>query len=67
MSSAKTMLERVLKAYNDQTLNLAGAKSLAEVSENFLDDIRRSQQSAAANSLWAEALGLSRISKRRPE
>jgi tetratricopeptide (TPR) repeat protein len=57
MGSAKTMLERVLKAYNDQTLNLAGAKSLAEVSENFLDDIRRSQQSAAADSLWAEALG----------
>ena len=56
MTSAKTLLEHVLQAYEKHSLDLAGARSLATVSEQFLDDIRASRQSSAADSLWAEAL-----------
>jgi tetratricopeptide (TPR) repeat protein/energy-coupling factor transporter ATP-binding protein EcfA2 len=56
MKSAKTLLEHVVQAYNKHSLDLAGARSLATVSEQFLDDIRASRQSSAADSLWAEAL-----------
>jgi tetratricopeptide (TPR) repeat protein/energy-coupling factor transporter ATP-binding protein EcfA2 len=56
MKSAKTLLEDVLQAYNKHSLDLAGARSLATVSEQFLNDIRASRQSSAADSLWAEAL-----------
>ena len=58
MTSAKTMLEQILKAYNNQSLNLAGAKSVAEVTEKFLADIHQSQQTAAADAVWAGSLGL---------
>ena len=56
MTSAKTLLEHVLQAYEKHSLDLAGARSLATVSEQFLDDIRASRQSSASDLLWAEAL-----------
>ena len=56
MTSAKTLLERVIQAYNKHSLDLAGARSLATVSEQFLKDIRDSRQTSAADSLWAQAL-----------
>src|SRR5271170_1882070 len=56
MKSAKTLLERVLQAYANRSLDLAGARSLATVSEQFLNDIRASNKTSAADSLWAESL-----------
>ena len=58
MMSAKTLLERVNQAYNNHSLDLAGASSIATVSEQFLNDIRASSQTSAADSLWAEALDI---------
>ena len=58
MMSAKTLLEHVNQAYNNHSLDLAGARSIATVSEQFLNDIRASSQTSAANSLWAEALDI---------
>jgi tetratricopeptide (TPR) repeat protein/energy-coupling factor transporter ATP-binding protein EcfA2 len=56
MQSAKNMLERVLQAYNNHTLDLAGARSLATVSEQFLNEVRNSHRTSAADSLWVQAL-----------
>jgi tetratricopeptide (TPR) repeat protein/energy-coupling factor transporter ATP-binding protein EcfA2 len=56
MKSAKTLLEQVLQAYDDQNLDLAGAESLATISRNFLDDVRASHKTSAADLLWGEAL-----------
>jgi tetratricopeptide (TPR) repeat protein len=56
MASAKNMLEHVLQASNTHNLDLTSAKSLATVSEQFLDDLRNSHRTSAADSLWVEAL-----------
>jgi tetratricopeptide (TPR) repeat protein/energy-coupling factor transporter ATP-binding protein EcfA2 len=56
MTSAKTLLEDVLKAYNDQSLDLAGARSLAAISGQFLDNVRRSSKTSAADLLWGQSL-----------
>ena len=56
MMSAKTLLEDVLKAYNDQSLDLAGARSLAAISGEFLDNVRRSSKTSAADLLWGQSL-----------
>ncbi len=56
MTSAKTLLEDVLKAYNDKSLDLAGARSLAAISGQFLDDVRQSSKTSAADLLWGQSL-----------
>ncbi|HEY1783419.1 MAG TPA: hypothetical protein VGG79_23870 [Roseiarcus sp.] len=58
MTSAKTLLEDVLTAYNDQSLDLAGAASLAAISGQFLDDARAARKTSAADLLWAQALNV---------
>ena len=58
MESAATMLNKVLNAYRNGTLNLDGAKSLASVSEDFLRELRRTQTTSAADTLWIDALNL---------
>ncbi len=56
MTSAKSLLEDVLKAYNDKSLDLAGARSLAAISGQFLDDVRQSSKTSAADLLWGQSL-----------
>ncbi len=56
MTSAKTLLEDVLKAYNDTSLDLAGARSLAAISGQFLDNVRQSSKTSAADLLWGQSL-----------
>jgi hypothetical protein len=56
MKSAKSLLEDVLKAYNDKSLDLAGARSLAAISGQFLDNVRQSSKTSAADLLWGESL-----------
>ena len=56
MMSAKSLLEDVLKAYNDQSLDLAGARSLAAISGQFLDNVRQSSKTSAADLLWGQSL-----------
>jgi tetratricopeptide (TPR) repeat protein/energy-coupling factor transporter ATP-binding protein EcfA2 len=56
MTSAKTLLEIMLKAYNDTSLDLAGARSLATISGQFLDNVRRSSKTSAADLLWGQSL-----------
>jgi energy-coupling factor transporter ATP-binding protein EcfA2 len=56
MTSAKTLLEDVLQAYNDKSLDLAGARSLAAISGQFLDNVRRSSKTSAADLLWGQSL-----------
>ncbi|MBV8797494.1 MAG: hypothetical protein JO136_21360, partial [Hyphomicrobiales bacterium] len=56
MTSAKTLLEDVLEAYNDNSLDLAGAKSLAAISGQFLDNVRQSSKTSAADLLWGQSL-----------
>jgi tetratricopeptide (TPR) repeat protein len=56
MTSAKTLLEEVLKAYNDKSLDLAGARSLAAISGQFLDNVRQSSKTSAADFLWGQSL-----------
>ena len=56
MTSAKTLLEKVLEAYNDTSLDLAGAKSLATISGQFLDNVRQSSKTSAADLLWGQSL-----------
>jgi tetratricopeptide (TPR) repeat protein/energy-coupling factor transporter ATP-binding protein EcfA2 len=58
MTSAKTLLEDVLKAYDDKNLDLAGAESLAKISGQFLDNVRKSSKTSAADLLWAQALNV---------
>ena len=56
MTSAKTLLEDVLKAYNDTSLDLAGARSLAAISGQFLDNVHQSSKTSAADLLWGQSL-----------
>jgi tetratricopeptide (TPR) repeat protein len=56
MTSAKSLLEDVLQAYADKSLDLAGAKSLAAISGQFLDNIRQSSKTSAADLLWGQSL-----------
>ncbi len=56
MKSAKTLLENVLTAYNDKSLDLAGARSLAAISGQFLDNVRQSSKTSAADLLWGQSL-----------
>ena len=56
MTSAKTLLEDVLKAYTDKSLDLAGARSLAAISGQFLDNVRQSSKTSAADLLWGQSL-----------
>ena len=58
MKSAKTLLENVLGAYNDESLDFAGAQGLATISGQFLDNVRASSKTSAADLLWAEALNV---------
>ncbi len=58
MTSAKTLLENVLEAYNEQTLDLAGAESLAAISGQFLDDTRAARKTSAADLIWGQALNV---------
>ena len=45
-----------MKAYNDQSLDLAGARSLAAISGQFLDNVRQSSKTSAADLLWGQSL-----------
>ena len=56
MTSAKSLLENVLNAYNDTSLDLAGARSLATISGQFLDSVRQSSKTSAADLLWGQSL-----------
>jgi len=56
MTSAKTLLEDVLQAYSDKSLDLAGARSLAAISGQFLDNVRQSSKTSAADLLWGQSL-----------
>ena len=58
MTSAKTLLEDVLTAYNDQSLDFAGAASLAAISGQFLDEARAARKTSAADLLWGQALNV---------
>ena len=58
MTSAKTLLENVLDAYSDKSLDYAGAEGLATISGQFLDNVRASSKTSAADLLWAEALNV---------
>ncbi len=58
MTSAKTLLEDVLEAYNEQSLDIAGAESLATISGQFLDDTRAARKTSAADLIWAQALNV---------
>ena len=58
MTSAKTLLENVLEAYNEQSLDIAGAESLATISGQFLDDTRAARKTSAADLIWAQALNV---------
>jgi tetratricopeptide (TPR) repeat protein len=58
MKSAKTLLEDVLASYNDQSLDLAGAESLANISGQFLDEARAARKTSAADLLWGQALNV---------
>jgi tetratricopeptide (TPR) repeat protein len=56
MTSAKTLLENVLQAYTEKSLDLAGARSLAAISGQFLDNVRQSSKTSAADLLWGQSL-----------
>jgi tetratricopeptide (TPR) repeat protein len=56
MKSAKSLLEDVLTAYTDKSLDLAGARSLAAISGQFLDNVRQSSKTSAADLLWGQSL-----------
>jgi tetratricopeptide (TPR) repeat protein len=58
MASAKTLLEDVLHAYTDKSLDVAGAESLAAISGQFLANVRASIKTSAADLLWAQALNV---------
>ena len=58
MSSAKTLLERILDARNERSLDLVGAKSLVTVSQQFLGDVHNSNKTSAADPLWAQSLSV---------
>jgi tetratricopeptide (TPR) repeat protein len=56
MTSAKTLLEEVLQAYDRKSLDLSGARGLAEISGRFLDSVRQSSKTSAADLLWGQSL-----------
>ena len=56
MKSATKLLQQVRDAYSGNTIDLATAKSLALVSEQFLDDVRGQLKTSAANAQWVDAL-----------
>ena len=56
MRSAKTLLEDVLQAYNSKSLDFAGAESLATISGQFLENVRASTKTSAADLLWGQSL-----------
>jgi tetratricopeptide (TPR) repeat protein len=56
MRSAKTLLEDVLRAYNSKRLDLAGAESVATISGQFLQNVRASTKTSAADLLWGQSL-----------
>ena len=56
--SVKSMLEEVLRAYNDKSLDLAGAESLAKISGQFLVDTRAASKTSAADLVWGQALNV---------
>ena len=58
MWSAKTLLEDVLRAYNDKNLDVAGAENLATIAGQFLDDARATRKTPAADIIWGEALNV---------
>jgi tetratricopeptide (TPR) repeat protein/energy-coupling factor transporter ATP-binding protein EcfA2 len=56
MTSAKSLLDDVLTAYNDKSLDLAGARSLAAISGQFVDNVRQSSKTSAADLFWGLSL-----------
>ena len=54
MASAKTLLEDVRKAYKDKSLDFPGADGLATISGQFLDNVRASTKTSAADLLWGK-------------
>jgi tetratricopeptide (TPR) repeat protein len=58
MTSAKTLLERILDARNNQSLDLAGGESLATIAGQFLDDARAARKTSAADLIWGQALNV---------
>ena len=58
MRTAKTLLEDILRAYNARSLDFAGAEALAAMSGQFLDSVRASRKTSAADLLWAQTLNV---------
>jgi tetratricopeptide (TPR) repeat protein len=58
MTSAKTLLEDVLHAYNGKSLDFAGAENLTTIAGQFLDDARAARKTSAADLIWGEALNV---------
>jgi hypothetical protein len=58
MRSAKTLLEDVFHAYNDKSLDPAGAERLATIAGQFLDKARAEKKTSAADLIWGEALNV---------
>lgn len=58
MLTAKTLLEGVLSAYNTRSLDFVGADALATISGQFLERVRDSAKTSAADLLWAQALNV---------
>lgn len=56
MRSATKLLQLVRDAYGANTLDLATAKNLATVSEQFLKEVRGRHKTSAADALWVDAL-----------
>jgi len=57
-TSAETLLKDVLDAYNDKSLDLAGAESLATISGQFLDHAWAARKTSAADLDWANAFNV---------
>ena len=58
MTSAKTLLEHVLHAYNDKSLDLAGAEVLRPYRGSSSMRRGRSRKTSAADLLWGQALNV---------
>jgi tetratricopeptide (TPR) repeat protein len=56
--SAATLLKDVLDAYDDKSLDLAGAESLATISGQFLDHAWAARKTSAADLDWAKAFNI---------
>ncbi len=55
-NSVTTLLEDVLAAYADQSLDRAGAKSLAVIADQFLNEAWETKKTSAADLRWGQAL-----------